>query len=32
MDESAMKKVNDDPRNRFTWPTPRYADGSVRDY
>jgi len=32
MDESAMKKVNDDPRNRYTWPTPRYADGAVRDY
>jgi galactonate dehydratase len=32
MDERAMPKVNEDPRRRFRWPTPRYADGAVRDY
>ena len=32
MDETAMKKVNEDERRRYRWPTPKYADGSVRDY
>jgi galactonate dehydratase len=32
MDEKAMAKVAADPKRRFRWPTPTYADGSVRDY
>jgi galactonate dehydratase len=32
MDEKAMEKVAADPTRRFRWPTPTYADGSVRDY
>ncbi len=32
MDEKAMEKVAKDPKRRFRWPLPRYADGSVRDY
>jgi len=32
MDESQFAKVNADPRRRFRWPTPTYADGAVRDY
>jgi galactonate dehydratase len=32
MDEKAMDKVAADPKRRFRWPTPTYADGSVRDY
>jgi galactonate dehydratase len=32
MDEAAMQKVAADPKRRFRWPTPTYADGSVRDY
>ena len=32
MDEKLMAKVAADPKRRFRWPVPRYADGSVRDY
>ncbi|MBM4071035.1 MAG: mandelate racemase/muconate lactonizing enzyme family protein [Planctomycetes bacterium] len=32
IDESQFAKVNADPKRRFRWPTPTYADGSVRDY
>ena len=32
MDEKMIEKVNADPKRRFRWPTPTYADGSVRDY
>lgn len=32
IDEKAMAKVAQDPKRRFRWPVPRYADGSVRDY
>jgi galactonate dehydratase len=32
IDESQFEKVNADPRRQFKWPTPTYADGSVRDY
>jgi len=31
-DEKMIEKVNADPRRRFRWPTPTFADGSVRDY
>ncbi len=32
MDEAAMKKVNDDPKTKFIWPTPKAKDGAVIDY
>jgi galactonate dehydratase len=32
MDEAMMAKVNADPKKKFKWPKPTYADGSVRDY
>jgi galactonate dehydratase len=32
VDESMIQKVNADPKRRFRWPTPKYADGAVRDY
>jgi galactonate dehydratase len=32
MDEAAMAKVAADPKKKFKWPVPKYADGSVRDY
>jgi len=32
VDETAFAKVNADPRRKFKWPHPTYADGSVRDY
>ena len=32
MDEGMMAKVAADPKKKFKWPTPTYADGSVRDY
>ena len=32
MDEAEMTKVATDPKRKFKWPTPTYADGSVRDY
>lgn len=32
IDEAMIQKVNADPKRRFRWPTPRYADGAVRDY
>jgi galactonate dehydratase len=32
IDESLIEKVNADPRRKFKWPKPQYADGSVRDY
>jgi galactonate dehydratase len=32
IDETRFAQVNADPNRRFRWPTPRYADGSVRDY
>jgi galactonate dehydratase len=32
MDETAMARVAADRQRRFRWPTPRSADGSVRDY
>jgi galactonate dehydratase len=32
IDEDAIAKVNADPKRKFKWPTPKYGDGSVRDY
>jgi galactonate dehydratase len=32
IDEAAMAKVAADPNKKFKWPSPKYADGSVRDY
>lgn len=32
MDEAKMAEVAADPKRQFKWPTPTYADGSVRDY
>jgi galactonate dehydratase len=32
IDESMFAKVNADPKKKFKWPLPKYADGSVRDY
>ena len=32
MDEAMIAKVNADPKRKFKWPKPAYADGSVRDY
>jgi galactonate dehydratase len=32
IDEAMIQKVNGDPKRRFRWPTPTYADGAVRDY
>lgn len=32
IDESQFAKVNADKNRRYRWPTPTYADGSVRDY
>jgi hypothetical protein len=32
MDEDMMARVAADPKRQFKWPTPTYADGSVRDY
>jgi len=32
IDEDLMAKVNADPKRKFKWPLPTYADGSVRDY
>ncbi len=32
MDEAAMAKVAADPKRKYHWPHPTYADGSVRDY
>jgi galactonate dehydratase len=32
MDEAEMAKVAADPKRKFKWPVPKYADGSVRDY
>jgi galactonate dehydratase len=32
MDEKKMEEVAADPKKKFKWPLPRYADGSVRDY
>jgi galactonate dehydratase len=32
MDEKKMAEVAADPKRRFKWPTPRFQDGSVRDY
>ncbi len=32
IDEKAVAKVAADPKRRFRWPHPTYADGSVRDY
>ncbi len=32
MDETLMAKVAADPKKKFKWPTPTYADGAVRDY
>jgi galactonate dehydratase len=32
MDEASIQKVNADPKRQFRWPTPKYADGAVRDY
>jgi galactonate dehydratase len=31
IDEGMIQKVNADPKRRFRWPTPKYADGAVRD-
>lgn len=32
MDETMMAKVAADPKRKFKWPVPKYADGSIRDY
>ncbi len=32
MDESAIAKVNDDPKRKYKWPVPKAPDGAVRDY
>lgn len=32
IDEKMIEQVNADPKKQFKWPTPKYADGSVRDY
>ncbi|MBY0528389.1 MAG: mandelate racemase/muconate lactonizing enzyme family protein [Gemmataceae bacterium] len=32
VDESMFEKVNADPKRKYKWPKPTYADGSVRDY
>jgi galactonate dehydratase len=32
MDEAMMARVAAEPHRRFKWPTPKYADGAVRDY
>jgi galactonate dehydratase len=32
MDEAMMAKVAADPKKKYKWPSPAYADGSVRDY
>jgi galactonate dehydratase len=32
IDEAMMAKVAVDPRRQFKWPSPKYADGSIRDY
>jgi galactonate dehydratase len=32
IDERMFAQVNADPRRKFKWPVPKYADGSVRDY
>jgi galactonate dehydratase len=32
IDESQFAKVNADPKRKYKWPKPTYADGSVRDY
>ena len=32
MDEAAMAKVAADPKKKFHWPKPTFADGAVRDY
>ncbi len=32
IDEKMMAKVAADPKRKFKWPVPLYADGSVRDY
>jgi galactonate dehydratase len=32
MDEKKMEEVAADPKKKFKWPLPKYADGSVRDY
>jgi galactonate dehydratase len=32
IDEAMIPNVNADPKRRFRWPTPAYADGAVRDY
>jgi galactonate dehydratase len=32
IDEAAIAKVNEDPKKKFKWPTPKMKDGSVYDY
>jgi len=32
IDLAEVEKVNQDPRKKFKWPTPKGVDGSVRDY
>jgi galactonate dehydratase len=32
VDETQFEAINNDPRRRYHWPTPTYADGAVRDY
>jgi L-alanine-DL-glutamate epimerase-like enolase superfamily enzyme len=32
IDESKFAEVNADPKRKYKWPKPTYADGSVRDY
>ena len=32
MDEEAIAKVAADPKRKYKWPSPKYSDGSIRDY
>ena len=32
IDEQMIVKVNEDPKRRFKWPSPKANDGSVVDY
>jgi galactonate dehydratase len=32
IDESAIVKVNEDPKRKFKWPTPKAPDGAIIDY
>ena len=32
VDEEMIAKVQDDPKRKYKWPTPKQPDGSVTDY